>query len=205
MRLVVVAGVITLVGGALAQLVSSIVWPVLPGQPTDATLETMRQHLPAARLGLWVDLGILLLIPAGLFVGKALGSQTRTAVAVGTGLLFLGCLLQVPPLAGDVVLVQAAEANDIAAVDGFFGSAPMTISLFGGLLLQLAGLVVLGIQVIRRRVASVWIGALLIAWPILQFLGTATAVKPLVTGAYVLQLLAYAGCAGSLATRRTQP
>ncbi|MGW6278456.1 hypothetical protein [Kribbella sp. NPDC055071] len=157
-----------------------------------------------ARVGLWIDLGILLLIPAALYVGKAFGSRTRTAVAVGAGLLFTGCLLQVPPLAGDVVLLHAAEANNPSIVDEFFGSGTMTISLFGGLLLQLVGLVVLGVQAIRRRVAPVWIGILLISWPVVQFIGTATAIKPLVTVAYVAQLLAYAGCALSLAAAQSQ-
>src|SRR5690349_1648866 len=75
------------------------------------------------QLGLWVDLLILAIIPAVLYLGRLADSRRSGLAATGTVVAFVGALGAGYLLANDVLVYAASRAKDQAgAVEGLSGT-----------------------------------------------------------------------------------
>jgi len=93
-----VAGATCLVAGSSGQLAQYLVSPIRSGQSAAQQVPDAAADLPAMNAAIWLDLLILLLIPASIYAGAIAGGNTvmarqyRTALVVvsslGAGYLF---------------------------------------------------------------------------------------------------------------------
>lgn len=163
---------IVLLGGVLAEIVWTLCWP--PGVGAGAASVTAISGNPdAADAVVWLDLPVLLLIPAVLIAGRVIGSPHRPLATVATATAFIGSLVNVFSVAADVVYIAAARTGGAATAEAYFSHPIVMAGIFGGLLLQTVGFVLLGVAALRARTLAVWGGAALIAAPFVQFAGGA--------------------------------
>ncbi|CAN5333153.1 hypothetical protein BH11ACT3_BH11ACT3_18730 [soil metagenome] len=193
--LIKIVGAICLILGPLGEAIWSLVWPGTSGAPADFNVAAIAANPSGAEVGLGLDLLIILLIPASLFAGRVLEAGTRALAGVGTGILFLGSLLFTYGLVGDAVLVAANATGGTATAQAFFDSPVVSTAVLIGIVGQLAGFVLLGIAALRSRLIPIWAGVLLIAWNVVQVVGTAAGIPPLEALAAAMLLAAYAACA----------
>ncbi|WP_375386926.1 hypothetical protein [uncultured Amnibacterium sp.] len=194
-KLVLIVGAICLIVGPLGDLLWGVVSPVGEAASAKASVAAILADPGADRAAVWLDLAILLLIPAALFVGRVLQASVRPLVGVGSGLLFLGSLLFTYSLGNDVVLLAASQTDGAATAQAFAESGVVSLTTILAIVLQFVGVVLLGIAALRSRLIPVWAGVFLIAWNPVQVIGTVIGVKPVESLGDVLLLAAYAAVA----------
>jgi hypothetical protein len=193
--LINIIGAICLIVGPLGEIFWSLLWPGGSAAPAKDNVAAIVADPSGASAGIWFDLAIILLIPAALFVGRALQSGVRVLAGVGTVLLFLGSLVFTYSLGGDAVLLSAAQHGGVTTAQGYFDSPVVGVATLLGIALQFVGVVLLGISALRSRLIPIWAGILLIIWNPVQAVGTAAGVPALEAIGNVMLLAAYAACA----------
>jgi hypothetical protein len=188
-NLVNTIGAICLVVGPLGDLVWSLVTPVGEAAPAGDSVRAILAHPGAAHATAWLDLAVILLIPAALVAGRVLQASVRPLAGVGTGLLFLGSLLFTYSLGNDVVLLAAAQTGSAATAQAYAESGVVSVTTVLAIALQFVGVVLLGVAALRSRLIPVWAAVFLIAWNPVQVIGTAAGI-PVVESVGDLMLLA---------------
>lgn len=107
---------------------------------------------------MWLDLLILLVIPATLALG-ALAGRSRLAV-IGTALAFFGGLPAGYLLGMDVLIEGAVGAKDrdgaVGLLDAYQHAAILNAAVLLSVLVTAAGFVVIGIALARERAVPIW-------------------------------------------------
>ncbi|MGP3963452.1 hypothetical protein ACTWPT_46485 [Nonomuraea sp. 3N208] len=199
----VAVGVAVLLVSSVAQLLQFAVTPMrLSDGDAGAQVEVVVGHEKAMRLAVWLDVPILLLIPAILYVGYAAGAGTSRLAAsgvvaaftsvLGAGYLFGTDVLvhlaaQASDRAGAVELLSAYESNGVVVV-------VLALSVLGGLV----GFVLLGAALMRAGTVPVWAGAAVAASPVLEIIGYETGIVPVGVAGYALRAAGFAACAAAL-------
>jgi hypothetical protein len=106
----------SLLGASVGQLVQFLVSPVNPGDSAATQVAAAAAHPSAMSAAVVLDLPILLIIPAVIFIGLAAGYRTSVLARVGTVLTTVTVLGAGYLLAGDVVVRAAAQHPGGAAV-----------------------------------------------------------------------------------------
>jgi hypothetical protein len=189
---------ICLIVGPLGDLIWSLVSPVSSAGPAKQSIAAILSHPAAAQAGVWLDLAIILLIPAAVFAGRALQASIRPLAGVGTALLFLGSLLFTYSLGNDVVLLAASQTGSAATAQAYADSGVVGLTTVLGIAFQFIGVVLLGIAALRSRLIPVWAAIFLIAWNPVQVIGTVTGISVLESIGNLLLLAAYVAVAARL-------
>ncbi|MBO0818896.1 MAG: hypothetical protein J2P30_27480, partial [Actinobacteria bacterium] len=109
------AGVTCLLAGPLAQFAQYLVTPVDSGAGGAEQVSQAAAHLPAMWIAVLLDVPLLLIIPAVLYLGAVAGGSRSRLAGTGTALAFLSTLAAVFLVAGDVLLYEAGRRPDLAA------------------------------------------------------------------------------------------
>jgi hypothetical protein len=202
-----IAGAVALVVSGVAMAAQYAVTPVHVAnggaQEQVAGAITQGARMEAS---VWLDLLVLLVIPATLALGELAG-RSRLA-NIGTALAFFGALPAGYLLAMDVLIQAAAGAKERdGAVEllAAYQQAPILgVVVVLGVLVMAAGFVLLGIALVRRRTVPVWVGVAVAASAALILVGEAGNVFALAAGAYLLRTVAFVLCATALLGARQQ-
>ncbi|GAA4586627.1 hypothetical protein GCM10023194_33300 [Planotetraspora phitsanulokensis] len=200
----VAAGIACLLVGSIGQLAQYLVTPVLGGDAGAADqVREVAAHLPEMRLVLWLDLAVLLVVPAVLYV-SAVAGRSRLAAA-GTVLAFLTSLGAIVLVATDALYYEAAlqadQAGSIALVSAYQANGLVSGLLAAYLLGHAVGFILLGIALARTRAVPVWAGVALCASPVAEIAGYASGTSALAAAGYALLVVAFGACAVSLARK----
>ncbi|GAA1283208.1 hypothetical protein Psi02_30770 [Planotetraspora silvatica] len=195
------AGVACLLVGSIGQLTQYLVTPVLGGDAAAADqIREVAAHLPEMRLALWLDLPVILVIPAVLYVGAVAG-RSRLA-ATGTVLAFLTSLGASVLVAGDALYYEAAlradQAGVVALVAAYQANGLVSGLLVAYLLGHAVGFILLGIALARARAVPVWAGVALCVSPVAEIAGHASGTSALAAAGYALLVVAFGACAAAL-------
>jgi hypothetical protein len=154
------------------------------------------------QLALWLDLLILALIPAVLFLGELAGARRPRLAATGTAIAFIGALGAGYLFAADVLVYLASQAQDSAGalevLSAYESFGVVVVATVLGVLGTTVGLILLGIALVRARSVPVWAGVAVAAAPVLSIVGEASGVDAIAIVAYALQLAAFTVCAYAL-------
>ncbi|GAB3829612.1 hypothetical protein ACFPIJ_32160 [Dactylosporangium cerinum] len=196
-------GVIALIGSAAGQLAQYVVAPAhLSGGTAAEQVDALAGHSERMQVAVWLDVPILLLIPAALYLGWLGQARRSRLAATGAGLTFVSALGIGYLFAADLLIHLAAQAEDrdgaVALVDAFQTSAVFNTAVLTGVLGTTVGLVLTGIALVRAKTVPAWVGIAVAAAPVLTIVGEAGGVGAVAITAYVLQLLGFAGCAVTL-------
>jgi hypothetical protein len=191
--------IVCLVAGPVGQLAQYLVSPVKEGDSAASQVAAAAAHPSAMRAGTTLDVLLLLLIPAVLYVGwVAGGTRSRLALA-GTALSFVSVLGAGYLLAQDVVIRAAAGQPDhsaaVSLVSGFQDSGVIngiTVVYLAG---HVIGFILLGIALIRSRAVPVWAGAALCLSPVAELLGEAAGLTAVAAAGFALLAVAFGACA----------
>jgi hypothetical protein len=194
-NLVNVIAAICLIIGPLGDLIWSLVSPDAEAAPAKQSIAAMLAHPAAAQAGVWLDLAIILLIPAAAFAGRALQASTRPLAGIGTALLFLGSLLFTYSLGNDVVLLAASQTGSAATAQAYANSGVVALTTVLAIAFQFIGVVLMGIAALRSRLIPVWAAIFLIAWNPVQVIGTITGISVVETLGDLMLLAAYVAVA----------
>jgi len=194
-KLVNAVAVVCLIGGPLSDLVWGLIWPGAEGAPAALNVTSIERARGLADVGVWLDLGVLLLVPAALFAGRALGAATRPLAGVATGLLFAGSLAFTYMLPADAVLIAAAGTGGSATAQAFLDSGAVTVATVTGVTATFVGSVLLGVAALRSRRIPAWAGLFLLASNPLEVAGTVIGSTAVAAAGLALLLAAYAACA----------
>ena len=194
-NLVNVIAAICLVVGPLGDLIWSLVSPVGEAASAKQSVAAILAHPAAMHAAMWLDLAILLLIPAAAFAGRALQASIRPLAGVGTALLFLGSLLFTYSLGNDVVLLAASQTGSAATAQAYADSGVVALTTVLGIAFQFIGVVLMGIAALRSRLIPVWAAVFLIAWNPVQVIGTVTGISVVESLGDVMLLAAYVAIA----------
>ncbi len=190
-----IAGV-SLLGASVGQLLQFLVSPVNPGDPAATQVADAAAHPAAMSAAVVLDLPLLLIIPAVIFIGLAAGYHTSMLARVGTVLTTAAVLGAGYLLAGDVVVrVAAQHAGGVAVAGAVTGSGVFDFVAVVYLAGHVVGFVLLGVAAWRNRTLPRWAAVSLIAWPLLEMGGSAAGLKPV---AAVGDVLLVAACAAAL-------
>jgi len=186
--------------GALAQY---LVTPINPQDDAAGLVAAAAAHPDRMAWAVWLDLPILLVVPALLFVGGLAGARISRTAAIGAGLTFVTSLGAAGYLlALDLVIQSAARQPDAAAaagvVDAYVGSALFLAVLLPYLVGHVIGFVLLGIALWRAGAVPVWAAAATAAWPFLEMAGTAVDSKPIGGLGFGLLVVSFGACAAAL-------
>jgi hypothetical protein len=204
-----IAGAVSLVVSGIAMTAQYAVTPVHVANGTaQKQVEEAVGHGTRMQASVWLDLLILLVIPAALALGEVAG-RSRLAV-VGTALAFFGALPAGYLLALDVLVQKAVGAKDqagaVALLDAYQHTAIVNVAVLLGVLILAVGFVLLGIALVREHAVPAWVGVAVAASAVLVLVGEAGNVFALALAAYLLRAAAFALCAVALlGTRQTQP
>jgi len=158
-------------------------------------------HLSAMGWAVALDAPILLIIPGILFVGWLAGAGERRLAAVATGVAFLGLLVAVYLLAGDVLVYEAAQLGSPDAtklLDAYMNNPLVIVMVAVFLLGEAVGFVLLAISLWRRRVVPRWCAVGLGVYPFLEFVGHESGVTAIAIAAYALLVGCFTVCAAAL-------
>ena len=194
-NLVNVVAAICLVVGPLGDLVWSLVSPVGEAASAKQSVAAILAHPAGAHAAVWLDLAIILLIPAAAFAGRALQASTRPLAGIGTALLFLGSLLFTYSLGNDVVLLAASQTGSAATAQAYADSGVVSLTTLLAVAFQFIGVVLMGIAALRSRLIPVWAAVFLIAWNPVQVIGTVTGISVVETLGDLMLLAAYTAIA----------
>ena len=202
----VTAAVVCLVGGPVGQLAQYLVSPIKHADGTAAQVAAAAANPSAMRLAVWLDLPILLIIPAILYAGHVAGAASSRVAAIGTSLAFVSALGAGYLLAQDVVLSAAAAQPDRAAAtrvaDMFSSSGVITTVVIVFLVGHLIGFVMLGTAMWRSRAVPVWAAGAVAAWPVAEMAGEITQVSWVAVCGFALLVLGFGACAAGLTGQR---
>jgi len=198
-----VGGAVALVACGFGELTQYIVAPVhISGGSAAEQVTGAAGQGGRVQFGLWLDLLILALVPAVLFLGELAGSRRSRLAAVATVMAFAGALTAGYLLANDVVVYAASQATGrsgaVEVVSAYESSGVVLLVTLVGVLGTTVGLVLLGVALLRARTVPVWAGVSVAAAPVLSIAGEASGVFAIAAGAYALQFAAYAACAYAL-------
>lgn len=206
----VAAGVVALLGSSLGQLAQYVVSPAhVSGGSTADQVAAVDGHGARMTASIWLDLLILLLIPAALYVGEVAGARRSRLAATGTVLVFGTSLTAGYLLALDPLLYLASKASDRAGAVKLlseYESAAVTnvvivISVLGGMI----GLILLGIALVRARSVPVWAGVAVAVSAVLEVAGQAVGLDAVAVLAYLLRVVGFAACAVALIALHRAP
>jgi hypothetical protein len=197
------SGAVALVASALGQLAQFVVAPAhISGGSAADQVSAVAGQGARMQLGLWLDLLILAIIPAVLFLGELAGSRRSRLAAIGTVVAFVGVLGVGYLLANDVLIYAASQAKEqtgaVEVVSAFESNGAVLVATVLGVLGSTIGLILLGIALVRARTVPVWAGVSVAAAPVLSVVGEASGVLAIAVGAYALQLVAFTACAVAL-------
>jgi hypothetical protein len=170
-------GVVCLVVGPIAQLAQFLVTPVTSGSDVPTQLAQVAADPSAMRWALALDVPLLLIIPAVVYVGLAAGLPTSRLTVSSTAIAFLSLLGGVFLVANDVLLYETSQLADAAAaislVECYQGNAFVLAMLVFYLLGHLIGFPLLALALWRARVAPSWTAVALALFPVVEVLGVA--------------------------------
>ncbi len=196
-RIAAVAGTVCLLAGSVGQLVQYLVTPLVSvgGSPAEQVAQAAA-HPAAMRAASWLDLSILFLVPAVLYVGRVAGAPRSAPAAVATGLTFLTTLFGSAYLFAVDVLVQPPADPDAV---GAYLSDPLvstvTLVFLAG---HVIGFVLLAVALWRARAVAAWAAVALGLSPILEIGGQAAGVGAVTVAGCALLVVAFAACAAVL-------
>lgn len=196
----IVLSVACLVVGSVGQLAQFLVTPV-------DSAGTVAENAAAAvaapgrmAAGAWLDLTILLFVPALVVVGHFAAARTTrlgwvaTLIAVATTLPGVAYLL-----ATDVMYVTVARGKvPASAVQAYLDNSVVGVSIGIFLIGHVLGLLLLGIALWRAGRVPRWAGACLALYPFAEFGGTAAGVTAVVVVGYLFLIAAFGACAAAL-------
>jgi hypothetical protein len=198
-----VTGVVCLLGASVGSLVQYLVTPVAPGDSASAQVAAAAAHPTRMVWAAVLDLPILLLIPALVYVAWLAGARSSWLAAIGTGVTFatalgaVGYLLALDPLLyAAAQQPQRGPAVDLVA--GYLGTGLVTgvlVAYLGG---HVVGFVLLAVALARARAVPVWAAVALGLWPVVEMAGAAAGVKWLAAAGYGLLVVAFGACAAAL-------
>jgi len=193
-------GAVALTASALGQLAQYAVAPAhISGGSAADQVSAVAGQGARMQLGLWLDLLILAIVPAVLFLGELAGSRRSRLAAIGTAVAFVGALGAGYLLAADVLVYHAAlareQAGAVELLAAYESSGVVVVATILGVLGTTVGLILLGIALVRARTVPVWAGVSVAAAPVLSVAGEASGVSAIAVGAYALQLAAFTACA----------
>ena len=196
-------GAVALVASGLGQLAQYAVAPAhISGGSAAEQVSAVDGQTGRMQLGLWLDLLILAIVPAVLFLGELAGSRRSRIAATGTVVAFVGALCAGYLLANDVVLSAASQAKEqvgaLEVLSAYESSGVVLIATLVGVAGTTVGLVLLGIALVRARTVPVWVGSSVAASPLLSIVGEASGIDAIAVAAYALQLVAFMVCAYTL-------
>jgi hypothetical protein len=194
-NLVNIIAALCLIIGPLGDLIWSLVSPVAEAAPAKASVAAILAHPGAAGACVWLDLAIILLIPAAAFAGRALQAGTRPLAGIGTALLFLGSLLFTYSLGNDVVLLAASQTDGAATAQAYAQSGVVSLTTVLAIVFQFVGVILMGIAALRSRLIPIWAAIFLIAWNPVQVVGTVTGISIVESIGNLMLLAAYAAIA----------
>jgi hypothetical protein len=188
--------------GSVAQLLQYLVTPV---SPTDSVAEQVAHaaaHPTAMRVGLALDVPLILIIPAVLYVGLVAGAGRSRLAATGTLLTFLPALASEFLLAGDTLIYEASRRPDRAAavslVKAYYDNGVLSGLVVLYLATHVVGFVLLAVALRRARALPSWAVLALGLAPVIEILGAASGAKPIGTAGYALLVVAFGACAARL-------
>lgn len=203
------AGVVCLVVGSMAQLAQYLVTPVAPGATAAEQVSQAAAHMSAMRVAVLLDVPLVLIIPAVLYVGMAAGARRSALAAVGTVLAFLPMLAAEFLLAGDALLVEAARQPDRAAAVALVQAYQSNGTVAGLVLFYLAGhlvsFVLLAVALWRARTVPRWAAVALGSSPVVEFIGGGAGVDAVMAVSYALVVAAFGACAVALVRTGAEP
>lgn len=196
------ASAAALVLGPLLFLLAVAIAPLDPGDSVAEMLRTYDVNRGAIEFsGVLGVVGALLLIPAVLAVMRATAAGAPVLSLVGGALAVAGSAAVIGLIGSDTVTVRAARARDVreplaaAMEDGSgHGIAVIFLTFLVG---TVGGLLLLGIAIVRTRVAPVWAGVAVASALVLNLVGVAVGAKPM----SVLALAMLVAGLGALAVR----
>jgi hypothetical protein len=198
-----VTGAVCLVGASVGALVQYLVTPIGEGDSASAQVAAAAAHLTRMRWAVVLDLPILLMIPALLYVGWLAGTRTSALAAIGTGLTFavalgaVGYLLALDPLLYAAAL-QPDRAAAIGVVSDYLGNGLVTAVVVAYLAGHVVGFVLLAVALRRARVVPVWAAVAMGLWPLAEMAGGAAGARWLAAAGYGLLVVAFGACAAAL-------
>jgi hypothetical protein len=196
-----ITGTICLLGAGLGSLAAAVVTPVRSSGSGAEQIAAAAAHPTRMAWATVLDLGILLLVPALLYVGRLAGAS-RLGRA-GFGLSFIGVLIGCGYLVALDPLVSAgAHQGDrtaaAALIDGYSGTGIFLAALVVFMVGHVVGFVLLGVALARARVVPVWAAAALALWPAGEIAGDAAGVSAVSVVGYALLAVGLGGCAAAL-------
>jgi hypothetical protein len=198
----VAAGIVCLLLAPVGQFVQFLVSPMRQADTPAAQVAAAAAHLRAMRLALILDLPILLILPAVLYVGFVAGAGRSRLAATGTAVTFTTALSAGYLLAQDVVVYEAALQPDrpgsVALVAAYEGNGVVSALVMAYLFGHLVGFVLLGVAVVRSRAVPVWAGIALCLWPVAEMAGEASGSVVVAAGGFALLGIGFGACAGAL-------
>jgi len=199
----VTAGACVLLASAIGQLAQYVVAPAHVSSGTAADqVAALAGHGSRIELSIWLDLLILLVIPAALYLGLLAGAKTSKLATVGTAVTFAGSLGAGYLLALDPLIYFASQTTDHAGavelLSAYESSGIVTFMVIAGVLGTTLGYVLLGIAMIRTRRMPIWVGASVAAAAVLEIAGQGAGVEAVAIAAYCLRLAAFGACAVAL-------
>jgi hypothetical protein len=198
----VAAGVLCLVLGSATQLIQFLISPMKEADSPAQQVAAASAHLGAMRASMWLDVPMLLIIPAILYAGYLVrGSRLGT---IGNAFAFVSALGAGYLLAQDIVVYAAARQGGAAAVgvvSGFEKSGVLTFIAVVYLIGHVIGFVLLGIALVRSSTVPAWAGIALCAWPFAEMGGEALA-APVAAVGFALLTIGFAACAVALVRQR---
>ncbi len=203
------AGVACLVIGSVAQLLQYLVTPISGGAETAKQLSQAAEHLSAMRWAMVLDVPLMLIIPAVLYIGLVAGSRTSRLAAIATGLTFVSMLGAIYLLASDVLLYEAGSLETTpgvsALVDAFQNNGVVMALVVFYLLGHLVGFVLLAVALWRTMSVPRWAAVALGLSPFFEFAGVGGDVKIVGIVGYVLVLAVCSAVAVALLRTGSQP
>ena len=203
-RSVAVAGVMCLAVASLGQLVQYVVTPVSSvGADPGEMLGQAVAHPAAMRAASWLDVAILFVVPAVLFVGRVAGAPRSVLAVVGTAVAFVSTLVGCGYLLViDVLLQLPGAASTVAAYAADPVVATVTVVFLVG---HVAGFVLLAAALWRSRAVPVWAAVALALSPVAEFVGQGAGIRAVTVAGYVLLVLAFGACSRVLLAGGTAP
>jgi hypothetical protein len=204
------AGVLALVGGAAAELAQFVVAPghISGGSAADQ-VAAVAGHPGRMQTGLWLDLPVLLILPAILYLGRVAGAPRSRFASTGMVVAFVGALGMGYLLAADVLVYQASVAPDPAAATDLLAAyesyGVVTVATVLAVVGTTVGFVLLGIALIRTRPVPLWAGVAVTVAPVASLVGEASGMEVIAAAAYALQLAGFAACAVAVTRRDRVP
>jgi two-component system NarL family sensor kinase len=160
-------------------------------------------HVTRMQWAVSLDLLILLLIPALVYVGWLAGAPVSRLATVGAGIALATALGAVGYLlAADALLYAAARQPDRGAaagvVSGYLGNGVVTTVVVVYLAGHVVGFILLGVALARARTVPVWAAVAVGLWPLVEMAGTAAGITWLAAAGYGLLVVGFGGCAAAL-------